>query len=227
MPVSNRQYATYTRTLSASPSFKAFVAGYVAMASRLTVSATNPTALGLRPPRGVVIEKIVVRGTYPATAAGRNLQNRDFNRFIAQFRTMDSQIRRNTLAVGNSVKCAAFDMGKRQARGDFPQHNYVEGTAFVNISKEEQVIRVACPYRSLASDIRGTGLRDVDVDPTAALPGTTGVVADAPGEAAEADEPEVPPSETTKPDNSLMIYGLGVAVVGLLAYLLSSTNERV
>lgn len=232
MPVSNRQYATYTRTLSTSPSFKAFVAGYVAMASRLTVSSTNPTAVGLRPPRGVVIEKIVVRGTYPATAAGRNRQNTDFNRFIAQFRTMDAQARRNNGANANSVKCAAFDMGKRQARGDFPQHSYVEDGRFLaiytpvplatNISKEAQVLRVACPYRSLASNIRG--LRDVDVDPTAELPGDTGVVADAPGEAAEPEVPETP--EAPKSDNSMMIYGLGVAVVGLLAYLLSSTNER-
>lgn len=233
MSVSNRQYAAYTRALSTSPSFKAFVAGYVAMASRLTVSYTSPTARGFRPGRGVVIEKIAVRGVYPATVAGRNSQNRDFNRFMAQFTRMDAQARRNSGAGANSVKCAAFDMGKRQARGDFPQHSYVEDDRFLavyfpvplatNITKEAQVLRVTCPYRSLASDIRG--LRDVD--PTEALEGDTGIVADAPGEAAEPEVPEVPetPSEP-KPDNSPMLYGLGIAAVGIFAYLLSSTNER-
>ena len=235
MSVSNRQYAAYTRALNTSPSFKAFVAGYVAMASRLTVSSTNPTAPGLRPPRGVVIEKVVVRGTYPATAAGRNRQNTDFNRFLTQFRTMDAQARRNNGASADSVKCAAFDMGKRQARGDFPQHSYVEDDRFLavyfpvplatNITKEAQVLRVTCPYRSLASDIRGTrGLRDVD--PTEALEGDTGVVADAPGEAAEPEVPTTPASVPGTGDNSMMLYALGVGVVGLLAYMLSSTDER-
>ena len=237
MSVSNRQYAAYTRTINTSPAFKAFVAGYVAMASRLTVSSTNPTAVGLRPPRGVVIEKVIVRGTYPATVAGRNSQNRDFNRFIAQFRAMDAQARRNNGANANSVKCAAFDMGKRQARGDFPQHSYVEDGRFLaiytpfplatNISKEAQVLRVACPYRSLASNIRGTGLRDVDADPTAALDGSTNIIADAPGEATEPEVPETPPADVAqKSGNSMMIYGLGVAVVGLLAYLLSSSSSE-
>ena len=236
MSVSNRQYAAYTRTINTSPAFKAFVAGYVAMASRLTVSSTNPTALGLRPPRGVVIEKVIVRGIYPATVAGRNSQNRDFNRFIAQFRTLDVQARRNSGANANSVKCAAFDMGKRQAQGDFSQHSYVEDGRFLavytpaplatNISKEAQILRVSCPYRSLAANIRGTrGLRDVDADPTAAIQGDTGVVADAPGEAAEPEVPETAPRAPSS-DNSMLIYGLGVAAVGLLAYLLSSTNER-
>lgn len=220
MSVSNRQYAAYTRALNTSPSFKAFVAGYVAMASRLTVSSTNPTAPGLRPPRGVVIEKVVVRGSYPATAAGRNRQNADFNRFLAQFRTMDVQARRNNGASANSVKCAAFDMGKRQARGDFPQHNYVEGTAFVNISKEAQVLRVPCPYRSLASDIRG--LRDVDADPTAALPGATGVVADAPGEAAE---PEVPETPAAGPESSSTLTYVALTAVVLAAYYLFVTES--
>lgn len=236
MSVSNRQYAAYTRTINTSPAFKAFVAGYVAMASRLTVSSTNPTAVGLRPPRGVVIEKIIVRGVYPATVAGRNSQNRDFNRFIAQFRTMDVQARRSNGANANSVKCAAFDMGKRQAQGDFSQHSYVEDGRFLavytpvplatNISKEAQILRVACPYRSLASNIRGTrGLSDVDVDPTAAISGDTGVVADAPGEAAELEVPETTTTALSS-GTSILKFAWPYLLAGGIVYFLSKLGER-
>lgn len=217
MALSNRQYATYTTSVNNLPLFKAFVQGYVAMSSSLTVSRTNATALGLRPPRGVVIEKIAVRGTFPATNAGRRAQDAAFTQFLSQFRTP----RNISTAAMNTLKCQAFDMGKRQARGDFAQHSFVRNGQFVRTSVESQVQSISCPFRSLASDIRGLGrVRTLgDVDPTAELPGELTLTADT--------EDAVTSEVTTKPEGmSTGMLVLGGGAVLLLAGLLFSSSAR-
>lgn len=217
MPLSNRQYAAFTNALSTMPAFKSFAEGYVAMSSNLTVSRTNATSLGLRPPRGVVVEKIAVRGSFPATRAGRRAQDAAFNQFIAQFRTP----RNTSLAAMNTLKCQAFDMGKRQARGDFAEHSFVRDGQFVRTGTiEDQVRSIPCPYRTLASDIRG--LRGLgDVDPTASLPGDLTLVVEEPEDVVLVED--VTNAASSGASTSTLLIGGGLALV-LVGFLVSSAK---
>lgn len=218
MALSNRQYAAFTNALSTLPAFKAFAEGYVAMASNLTVSRTNATARGLRPPRGVVVEKIAVRGDFPGTRAGRRAQDAAFTQFIAQFRTP----RNMSLAAMNTLKCQAFDMGRRQARGDFAQHSFVRDGQFVTTGTiEDQVQSIRCPYRTLASDIRG--LRGLgDLDPTASLEGDLTLAAEDPAEVVIVDSTTTTPSMGFSTSTLLIGGGVALLLIGLLATSASS-----